>query len=90
MDHFSADAFAVYTNKTVTGSMRGFGAPQICFAYESHMDSIAHRLGIDPLKIRMLNALEEGSIGPTGQVLRSVAVKKSLVEAAERFGWEEK
>jgi CO/xanthine dehydrogenase Mo-binding subunit len=87
IDHFTADAYAVYTNKTVTGAMRGFGAPQICFAYESHMDSIARRLAIDPLKIRMINALDEGSAGPTGQVLRSVAVRKTLDGAAERFGW---
>jgi CO/xanthine dehydrogenase Mo-binding subunit len=51
------------------------------------MDSIARRLAIDPLKIRMINALDEGSAGPTGQVLRSVAVRKTLDGAAERFGW---
>ncbi|MEW6664718.1 MAG: molybdopterin cofactor-binding domain-containing protein [Thermodesulfobacteriota bacterium] len=89
VEHFVADAYAVYTNKTVTGAMRGFGAPQICFAYESHMDTIAHRLGLDPLRIRLLNALDEGSTGPTGQVLRSVAAKKALVAASERFGWKE-
>jgi len=89
IENFAADAFAVYTNKTVTGAMRGFGAPQICFAYESHMDTIAHRLGLDPLRIRLHNALDEGSTGPTGQVLRSVAAKKALVAAAERFGWKE-
>jgi CO/xanthine dehydrogenase Mo-binding subunit len=87
VDHFAAEGYAVYTNKTVTGAMRGFGAPQMCFAYESHMDTIAHRLGLDPLRIRLLNALDEGSTGPTGQVLRSVAAKKALVAAAERFGW---
>lgn len=80
---------AVYTNKTMTGAMRGFGVPQSCFGYESHMDSIAHQLGIEPLKIRLLNAFDEGSISPTGQVLQSVAVKDTLLTAAERFGWEE-
>lgn len=89
IENFAADAYAVYTNKTVTGAMRGFGAPQICFAYESHMDSIAHRLAMDPLQIRMLNAFDEGSTGPTGQVLRSVAIKKTLIEAAQRFEWKE-
>lgn len=89
IDNLAAEACAVYTNKTVTGAMRGFGVPQICFAHESHMDSIAHRLGVDPWEIRMRNALDEGSTSPTGQVLRSVTVKKTLVEAAERFGWKE-
>ena len=83
------EAYAVYTNKTMTGAMRGFGAPQVCFAYESHMDDIARDLGIDPLEIRMRNAFHEGSASPTGQVLHSVVVRDSLKVAAERFGWEE-
>jgi len=89
IDHVSADGYAVYTNKTVSGAMRGFGAPQICFAYESHMDRIAHRLGMDPLEIRLINAFDESSVSPTGQVLHSVAIKKSLNAAAARFGWKE-
>ena len=83
-----AEAFVVYTNKTMTGAMRGFGAPQVCFAYELQMDEIAHALGIDPLEIRMRNAFIEGSLSPTGQVLHSVVVKESLQQAAARFGWE--
>ncbi len=89
IDHLTIESFAVYTNKTMTGAMRGFGAPQVCFAYESHMDDIARELGIDPLEIRMLNAFDEGSPSPTGQVLQSVVVKESLTTAAERFGWKE-
>lgn len=87
IDHLRAEAFAVYTNKTMTGAMRGFGAPQVCFAYESQMDEIAEGLGIDPLEIRLLNGFEEGSTSPTGQTLHSVALKASLSAAAERFGW---
>ncbi|MAI10416.1 MAG: hypothetical protein CBD27_06235 [Rhodospirillaceae bacterium TMED167] len=89
IDNLYVEAFAVYTNKTMTGAMRGFGAPQVCFAYESHMDDIALDLGIDPLEIRMRNAFHEGSASPTGQVLQSVVVKDSLEKAADRFGWEE-
>jgi CO/xanthine dehydrogenase Mo-binding subunit len=85
-----SEAIVVYTNKTVCGAMRGFGAPQVCFAYESQMDEIATALGIDPLAIRLRNAFVEGSISPTGQVLHSVVVKESLLRAAERFGWETK
>jgi CO/xanthine dehydrogenase Mo-binding subunit len=83
------EAFAVYTNKTMTGAMRGFGAPQVCFAYESHMDDIANALGIDPLDIRLRNAFEEGSESPTGQTLHSVVIKDSLLKAAQQFGWRE-
>jgi CO/xanthine dehydrogenase Mo-binding subunit len=88
IDNVVAEAFVVYTNKTMTGAMRGFGAPQVCFAYESQMDEIAKALNMDPLEIRMLNAFDEGSSSPTGQVLHSVVVKESLRKAADRFGWE--
>jgi len=88
IDNVLAEAFVVYTNKTMTGAMRGFGAPQVCFAYESQMDDIAKALGKDPLEIRMLNAFDEGSSSPTGQLLHSVVVKETLRKAAERFGWE--
>jgi len=87
IDNLEAEAFVVYTNKTMTGAMRGFGAPQVCFAYESHMDDIAHALGIDPIDIRLLNAFEEGSISPTGQKLHSVVAKESILRAAKMFGW---
>jgi CO/xanthine dehydrogenase Mo-binding subunit len=88
IDNVLSEAFVVYTNKTMTGAMRGFGAPQVCFAYESQMDEIAHALGIDPLEIRLRNVFAEGSLSPTGQVLHSVVVKESLLQAAARFGWE--
>ena len=89
IENLLVEAFAVYTNKTVAGAMRGFGAPQVCFAYESQMDDIAAALGMDPLDIRLLNAFDEGSTSPTGQVLQSVVVKQSLAKASERFGWKE-
>jgi len=87
IDNLLAEAYVVYTNKTMTGAMRGFGAPQVCFAYESHMDDMAKALGIDPLEMRMRNVLEEGSLSPTSQKLHSVVIKESLMQAAQRFGW---
>jgi CO/xanthine dehydrogenase Mo-binding subunit len=89
IENVVAEAFVVYTNKTMTGAMRGFGAPQVCFAYESQMDDIAKKLGIDPLEIRLRNAFHEGSISPTGQMLHSVVVRESLQMAADRFRWQE-
>jgi len=89
IENVLVEAYAVYTNKTVTGAMRGFGAPQVCFAYESQMDDIARKLGIDPLEIRLRNGFGEGSLSPTSQTLQSVALKESLLQAAERFGWRE-
>ena len=81
------EGYAVYTNKTMSGAMRGFGAPQVCFAYESQMDDIARALGVDPLEIRLRNILTEGSTSPTGQTLHSVAIGATLDAAARRFDW---
>ena len=89
IDNILVEAYAVYTNKTTTGAMRGFGAPQVCFAFESQMDDIADALGIDPLEIRLRNGFSENSLSPTSQTLQSVALKESLTQAAERFGWKE-
>ena len=89
IDNVLVEAYAVYTNKTTTGAMRGFGAPQVCFAYESQMDDIAQTLGMDPLELRLRNGFSENSLSPTGQTLQSVALKESLSQAADRFGWKE-
>ena len=89
IENIVAEAFVVYTNKTMTGAMRGFGAPQVCFGYESHMDDMAKALGIDPLEIRLRNVLKEGSLSPTSQSLHSVVVRESLLQASKRFGWDD-
>ncbi|OUU79059.1 MAG: hypothetical protein CBC38_05845 [Gammaproteobacteria bacterium TMED78] len=89
IDNLFVESYAVYTNKTTTGAMRGFGAPQVCFAYESQMDEIAEKLGIDPLELRLKNAFTEGSASPTSQQLQSVVLKESLKQASDRFGWKE-
>jgi CO/xanthine dehydrogenase Mo-binding subunit len=49
-----------YTNNPPTGAMRGFGAVQTCFAYEAQMDKLAAKLGMDPVSLRMRNALADG------------------------------
>jgi CO/xanthine dehydrogenase Mo-binding subunit len=83
------DSYAVYTNKANCGSYRGPGAPQAVFAGESQLDRIAHELGIDPLQLRRRNAVEDGDLGPTGQVLRNVSLKETLDRAAEAIGWDQ-
>jgi CO/xanthine dehydrogenase Mo-binding subunit len=70
----------VYTNNPPCGAMRGFGAPQVCFAYESAMDVLAGELGIDPLELRLRNVLHTGSILPTGQVLTGSAPAREVLE----------
>jgi CO/xanthine dehydrogenase Mo-binding subunit len=69
VDNALIEATAVYTNNPPCGAMRGFGAVQTCFAAESQMDLLAASLGIDPVELRLLNALEPGDALPTGQVI---------------------
>jgi xanthine dehydrogenase D subunit len=71
----------VYTNNPPCGAMRGFGAPQVCFAYESAMDALAAELGIDPAELRLKNALAPGSVLPTGQVLLGSAPVREVIRA---------
>jgi xanthine dehydrogenase D subunit len=70
----------VYTNNPPCGAMRGFGAPQICFAYEAQMDRLADELGIDRIELRLRNAVGTGSVLPTGQVLRGSAPVREVIE----------
>ncbi len=70
----------VYTNNPPCGAMRGFGAPQVCFAYESALDELAARLGIDPVELRLRNVVGTGSVLPTGQVLMGSAPAREVVE----------
>lgn len=73
------DAYAVFTNNPPCGAMRGFGAVQACFAYESQMDALARRLGMDPVDLRIRNAIAEGATMPTGQVVDSAAPVAELL-----------
>jgi xanthine dehydrogenase D subunit len=71
---------AVYTNNPPCGAMRGFGAVQVCFAYEAQMDKLARALGIDGVALRLRNALRPGSVLPTGQVVRGSAPVREVIE----------
>jgi len=71
---------AVYTNNPPCGAMRGFGAVQVCFAHEAQMDRLARALGMDPVALRLRNALRPGSVLPTGQVVRGSAPVRELIE----------
>ncbi|QTR03922.1 molybdopterin-dependent oxidoreductase [Saccharothrix algeriensis] len=80
VDNVTVDCWGVYTNNPPCGAMRGFGAVQAAFAYESQMDRLAEALGMDPVDVRIRNALSEGSVMPTGQVLDSPAPVARLLE----------
>jgi CO/xanthine dehydrogenase Mo-binding subunit len=76
----SVDCWGVYTNNPPCGAMRGFGAVQAAFGYESQMDRMAAELGLDPVEFRVLNAMTEGSVMPTGQVIDSPAPVAELLK----------
>ncbi|MDA8070600.1 MAG: molybdopterin-dependent oxidoreductase [Actinomycetota bacterium] len=75
----SIDVRGAYTNNPPCGAMRGFGAVQACFAYESQMDKLAAALGMHPVDLRTRNAMTEGSSLPTGQVVDSAAPVAELL-----------
>jgi xanthine dehydrogenase D subunit len=78
--HVSVDCWGMYTNNPPCGAMRGFGAVQAAFAYESQMDKLAAALGVDPVELRIRNAVAEGSVLPTGQVIDSAAPVAELLK----------
>jgi CO/xanthine dehydrogenase Mo-binding subunit len=67
VDNALIESTCVYTNNPPCGAMRGFGAVQVCFAHEAQMDKLADALDIDPIELRLLNALGPGGFLPTGQ-----------------------
>ncbi|MBI3747992.1 MAG: xanthine dehydrogenase family protein [Chloroflexi bacterium] len=82
-------ARATRTNTPPNGAFRGFGAPQVEFAAETHLNRIAEALGLSPLEIRRRNIYQLGDTTPTGQVLReSVAAGEVLERAAEASEFE--
>ena len=77
------DSYCVYTNTATCGAYRGPAGPQLAFASESQMDIIARELGIDPLEMRLRNAMEDGDETPAGAALADVHVREVLGKAAE-------
>jgi CO/xanthine dehydrogenase Mo-binding subunit len=87
--NFKLDNYVVYTNQPPGVAYRGFGNTQIHFALESHMDELAHAVGMDPYDIRLKNVLKEGEINSAGEIQHSVAGTELLREikaGIERHG----
>jgi CO/xanthine dehydrogenase Mo-binding subunit len=82
VENVLVDGLVVYTNNPPCGAMRGFGAVQTCFAAEAQMDKLAAALGIDPVELRLLNALEPGGTLATGQVIAGSLPTKEVIRRA--------
>ena len=87
MPNCHIDGYVVYTNKQVCGPVRGPGGPQAAFAVESHMDSIAAKLGMDPTAFRLKNTPKPGDKIIGVPKLRDVSLGETIKTAAEKIGW---
>ena len=87
MPNCHIDGYTVYTNKQVCGPVRGPGGPQAAFAVESHMDSIAAKLGMDPVEFRLKNVPKPGDKIVGVPKLRDVSLGDTIKIAAEKIGW---
>ena len=88
--HVKTDAYTVYTNTVPAGAYRGFGTLQVTWAYESQMDIIAEKLGIDPLKFRLKNLLNKGERYTPGDTPVDCDLREGLLRAATAIGWHKK
>lgn len=88
--HLRAVGRAVYTNHLRAGAYRGFGNPQVAFAGESQIDEIAHRLQLDPLELRLKNAIETGDPWLGGTTVEVGTLRECLDTARTAARWQER
>ena len=87
IENVEIESYALYTNRPPSGALRGFGIPQLVWAYESHTDQIARALNIDPLEIRRKNILKEGRPQATGTIMKGAEIEKVLESVATKIDW---
>ncbi|QFZ85189.1 molybdopterin-dependent oxidoreductase [Variovorax paradoxus] len=85
--NLNIDSYQVYTNLPPAGAFRGFGITQVVWGYESQADLIAREIGMDPVKFRRLNLLEDGRPHGTGTVMKDAALGLVLDRVASRMDW---
>jgi CO/xanthine dehydrogenase Mo-binding subunit len=88
--HVRTDSYCVYTNTVPGGAFRGFGGPQVSFAYESQADNIARQLNMDPLAIRLKNLLDKGESYTAGNIPIDCDLKSEIKLVADSIGLSEK
>ncbi|MGH8726250.1 MAG: xanthine dehydrogenase family protein molybdopterin-binding subunit, partial [Burkholderiales bacterium] len=87
IEHVAIDSYALYTNLPPAGALRGFGIPQLVWAYEGHTDMMARELGLDPFEFRRRNLLRDGRPQATGTVMRDAAIEKVLERLEALMEW---
>jgi CO/xanthine dehydrogenase Mo-binding subunit len=88
LDHCKIDVMTFYTNTVPAGSMRSIGGPQSIWALESHMDTIASRLGIEPLEYRMRILLERGDLLKPGAKAIDADLRQGMQAAVAPLNWQ--
>jgi putative selenate reductase molybdopterin-binding subunit len=88
--NYKFDGYSVYTNLPYGGAMRGLGNPNVHYAMETQISMIADRLGIDPLEMRLKNAVHTGDETASGAILKSCGLTECLEAVAEKIRWREK
>ena len=85
------EPLTVYTNLPVAGAMRGYGTPQIFFAFESHMEDISKKLKMDPIEIRKKNLVKVGFVEPLSKnKIMSCAIRECIDKGRELIKWDAK
>jgi len=90
LSHVKYEGYAVYTNKPTGGSERGSSIPAVQLAQESQLDIIAGELGIDPVELRLKNAIQSGDITLNGFKITSCGLTECIQKVVEESGWEKK
>ncbi len=90
MPHYRYEGIRVYTNLPASGAFRGHGVPQPRFAFESLLDMIAEDLGMDPLELRLRNAMQPGTRTCNALDVSSCELTQTLERAREASGWRAK
>ncbi|MBI4296907.1 MAG: xanthine dehydrogenase family protein molybdopterin-binding subunit [Chloroflexi bacterium] len=88
--NLSLEHFQVVTNKPPVGAYRAPNHPQGAFASESMLDMIAQSLSLDPLELRLRNAVQDGDATPDGVPLGRIGFKETLQRIREHPIWREK
>jgi CO/xanthine dehydrogenase Mo-binding subunit len=85
--NIKVDCYCACTNKQLGTAYRGFGVAEAAYAHELCMDALADKLKMDPLELRLKNALVEGDLGSTGEKMISMGIVDCLKSAAKGLDW---
>ncbi len=84
------DGYRIFTNKPASSGMRGFGIPQIRFACDSQIDLLSKDLGLDPMEMRLRNAVQAGDVTANKMKVKSCGLSECIEKAAEAINWKER